>query len=254
MRGLILAAGRGRRCMPHTDGIPKLFVEVGGKTIFEHQMEAIEDYVDKVHVVLGYGFENDDGTLNEEKLEKYVDDTTRADFMLLPNWDNVENGETVRWAVEEIRDDIESSSWTTPTKDDIMIVCGDTIFRESLIQEATEVFYDMIEPNEKFNNSPYRQHRDSLAILINGKQNEETAGTIDEDGYLKDYGTMAGYRGTGVWIMNDSQWGAIRRILEENSSYWFSVAFPVVDTKVMLTDEEVYEINYKENVVDEYPL
>ena len=42
MNALILAAGRGTRIAEVTDGLPKSFLELGGKKIIEHQIDCVE--------------------------------------------------------------------------------------------------------------------------------------------------------------------------------------------------------------------
>lgn len=56
MRVIILAAGQGRRLLPHTASKPKALLDIGGKTLVERQVQAfaecgITDFV----VVTGYG-------------------------------------------------------------------------------------------------------------------------------------------------------------------------------------------------------
>ena len=55
MNGVILAAGRGSRIADITDDLPKSFLELGGKTIIDHQMEALRAAgIDKTVIVIGY--------------------------------------------------------------------------------------------------------------------------------------------------------------------------------------------------------
>lgn len=59
MRAIILAAGTGSRLAEASGGLPKPLVEVGGKTLIEHQLEALADAgIGPVMVVVGYKAED----------------------------------------------------------------------------------------------------------------------------------------------------------------------------------------------------
>lgn len=56
---VILAAGRGNRLLPLTERIPKCLLEVGGRTILEHQVAALgRAGVTRIQVVTGHGAEH----------------------------------------------------------------------------------------------------------------------------------------------------------------------------------------------------
>ena len=55
MRAIIIAAGMGSRLEHHTAERPKCMVEVGGRTILSHQLEAMRAHgVEDLHIVRGY--------------------------------------------------------------------------------------------------------------------------------------------------------------------------------------------------------
>lgn len=251
MQGLILAAGRGMRCRPHTEDRPKLFVSVGGRTILDWQYEALRHHCDEIYVAVGHGLVSD-GELIRDRWEEWTE-RYEVEPIVISDWDEVENGETVLQSVRHIRQRVPSSAWTTPTKDDVMIVCGDTVFHPRLVEGLMKSWYESISPHQTMSQSPFRQHRHSMVALTRDETDEETAGTV-ERGWLTDYGNLSGHRGTGIWIMNDEQWGSVERILSENPEYWFSVSFAEIPTRVHLTEEPIYEINHAENVTPEVPI
>ncbi len=55
MNAIIIAAGRGSRLEHHTDDRPKCMVEVGGRSILDHQLDALaHNGVDDIHIIRGY--------------------------------------------------------------------------------------------------------------------------------------------------------------------------------------------------------
>src|SRR5262245_46640129 len=54
-QGVILAAGKGSRLGKAADGLPKCLIQVGGKTLIRHQLDALADAgVSPVLVMIGY--------------------------------------------------------------------------------------------------------------------------------------------------------------------------------------------------------
>ncbi len=54
MQAVILAAGEGKRMRPLTNLCPKPLIEVAGKPLVEHIIEALPSVVDEVIIVIGY--------------------------------------------------------------------------------------------------------------------------------------------------------------------------------------------------------
>jgi NDP-sugar pyrophosphorylase family protein len=54
MKAVIFAAGLGTRLRPLTDTLPKPMIEVGGKPILRHTLEALPSAVTEAIIVIGY--------------------------------------------------------------------------------------------------------------------------------------------------------------------------------------------------------
>ncbi|MBI5470337.1 NTP transferase domain-containing protein [Candidatus Kaiserbacteria bacterium] len=54
MQAVIMAAGRGARMGILTDTLPKVMLEVAGKTLLEHKFDALPPEVDEIILIVGY--------------------------------------------------------------------------------------------------------------------------------------------------------------------------------------------------------
>ncbi len=108
MRAVIPVAGVGTRLRPHTFALPKVLLNVAGKPILGHILDAlIEQGIEKASIVTGY---------MRNLVEEYV--TSRYDM-------------DVSFVVQEERKGLGHAIWTARnTLDDepVMIILGDTIF------------------------------------------------------------------------------------------------------------------------------
>jgi len=71
MKAIIIAAGKGSRLGSLTDNTPKCLLEVNGKTILQHQLDAYqENGITDISVIKGYCQD----TMNDPQLKYYVND------------------------------------------------------------------------------------------------------------------------------------------------------------------------------------
>ena len=78
MQGLILAAGVARRLYPITEKTPKCLLEIGGKPILSHQLDALRQYnVNEITIVLGY--------FKEMVVNYIIDNYPDMDFTFITN-------------------------------------------------------------------------------------------------------------------------------------------------------------------------
>lgn len=78
MQGLILAAGVARRLYPITEKIPKCLIDIGGKPILSHQLDALRQYnVNEITIVLGY--------FKEMVVNYIIDNYPDMDFTFITN-------------------------------------------------------------------------------------------------------------------------------------------------------------------------
>ena len=235
MDTVIMAAGKGERLGPREDTLPKLFVEVGNKTIFEHQLEALSPLrptvIDPVvTVVLGYGFV--DSPDAEHKLSEYVyiDQRFEYNIVYLENWNVVENSKSALAGVESVDGD-----------DHVLLLCGDIVVSPGQLEEFIQTFY------EECSDSTF-----SAVAAFEGCQNEMTAIRWDKNDVVTDYGAIEGHQEAGMFILHREHVQTTKDRWERSSGGdWFPVVFPEVPSKAIRLDPgEHIEINTQEHLTE----
>lgn len=109
MKVIIPAAGIGKRLRPYTHTKPKPMVNVAGKTIIGHILEALKGHVDEVILIVGY------------QKEKLIDSVTR----------NFSGDFTLTFVEQKERLGLGHAIWTALKEaddDEVLINLGDEIF------------------------------------------------------------------------------------------------------------------------------
>lgn len=219
MEAIILAAGEGSRMGSLTEDLPKLFLDVDGRTIYEHQLDRLAPHCDRITVVLGHGF--DDGTAPESVFDvDGLDMDVEVEFLVVEEWATTENGYTALSALEN-------------ADDDVLLVCGDVIFTQSVIDGIVHTYERDL-------------RADGLCGVgvIEGVQDEMTAVRWDAEEIITDYGAIEGHQEIGVFVLNAAHLDRARGVLSSNHDDWFPVIFENVPSKPIRVDEtERHEIN-----------
>lgn len=225
MEAIILGAGRGSRMGEYTRSQPKLFLEVDSTPLYRHQIRAIEPFCERVHIVLGYGFEK----CNDPKSE-FNTDNLNIDvvFHIVPDWKDKENAYTCNMGLKHVG------------AKDTLILCGDVIFRHNAVEHVVRTYESSLQPNG-FNG----------VAAIEGIQNEMTAVRWDDERTIIDYGAIEGHQEAGLFILNQCNWNDARLVLESHSKEWFPVIFEKTPSKPVLVDRsQRREINTPSQLED----
>ncbi len=122
MRAIIPVAGVGTRLRPHTYALPKALLNVAGKPIIAHILDAIiEQGINKATIITGY---------MSKLVEEYVKDKYDIDVEFVKQSQSLGLGHAI-WTARETFDE------------PLMIILGDTLFDANL-EEATESGYSSI--------------------------------------------------------------------------------------------------------------
>lgn len=206
MHAVILAAGEGNRMGAYTDDKPKTFLDVDGRTLYERQLDVLDDHVDDVTIVLGYRYDN------------VIDDVGSADAVVFEDWSEYENAESLRRALETV-------------DDDVVVLNGDVIVARSVVDRLVRA-YDTLDGEY------------SLVGCLPGSQSEHTAIRYDDENVVTDYGMITGHRHAGLGLIDRNHLPRARSVLERNANEWYPVIYPELETKrVVVPERQHVEIN-----------
>ncbi|USZ71456.1 NTP transferase domain-containing protein [Natronosalvus halobius] len=219
MDAIILSAGRGSRMQNHTRELPKWFLDIDGRRICDIQLAVLSAVVDDIHVILGHGFD-------EQTVDQAPIDGDDVNLHYYSGWRQHENGGSCYFALDQL--DID---------DDLLLVCGDVIFRHEMLENVVE----------QFEKEAFDDH--SAATVIEGVQDEMTAVTWDEEQNIVDYGAIRGHQEAGIFILNQAHIETAKDILSENRDEWFPIIFPQIPTKpIKIAERDHAEINTPEHL------
>ena len=120
MKAIILASGKGLRFMPLSLTKPKPLTRFFGKTILEHNLEALSGVVDEVYIAIGY---------MGEKIQETIGDKYKS-IKINYVWDKKiqGTGATAKLVSKEINED------------KIIIMNGDDIYNKKDIEKIVKKF------------------------------------------------------------------------------------------------------------------
>jgi choline kinase len=225
MKAIVLAAGEGSRMGARTRDLPKLFLDVGGRTIYDRQMRVLAAFCDEAMVVLGHGFEDVDEREAAAFLETNHD--IAVEPLLVRDWMDIENATSCLRALEAV-----------DTDEDLLLVCGDVVFDDAVLERLLDGFERECKPNGY-----------SAVGALDGVQDEMTAVRWDETGIITEYGAISGHQEIGLFVLNSTHIDRARTTLRHHEQEWFPVVFPRVPSKrVLLPADQRHEINTPEHL------
>lgn len=198
MHAVILAAGEGSRMGLRTEDVPKAFMPLGGRTLFDRQRAVLDGQVEAVTVVLGYAAEN---------VRDRVGD---ASVVVVEDWDRYDNAESLRQALATI-------------DDDVLVMNGDVVVAESVIEGL--VGRHAAAPAGR-----------SVVAAVPGHQEESTAIRRDDRGIVTDYGMIRGHRHAGLGIVDREHVDAAEGHLRGHRQDWYPVIYPEIETEMVGID------------------
>ncbi|MFB6178948.1 MAG: NTP transferase domain-containing protein [Halorientalis sp.] len=206
MHAVILAAGEGSRLGPHAEDVPKAFIDLAGRTLYDRQSRCLRGYVDDVTVVLGYAAAN------------VLEEITDARTIVIDDWDAYENAESLRRGL-------------TGVDDDVLVLNGDVVVTEAAIARVIDA---------------HRTATDrSVVACIPGYQDHSTAIRCNDDGVVTRYGMITGHRHAGMGIIDRTHLDDARAYLGRHREEWYPGLYTAVETEMVpIPAAQHIEINY----------
>ena len=216
MRGVILAAGSGNRMGEATDDVPKAFIDVDGRTLYERQREALSEVVDGITVALGYEAETARERLSS--VEARQGRSLPVDAVVLDDWDEYDNAESLRRALVRV-------------DDDALVLNGDVVVAPRTVARLVRRF-EAVGP------------RYNVVGCLPGVQGDHTAIRSDNSGVVTAYGEISGHRHAGVGIVARRNQDDAHDVLARNAESWYPNLYPETPTKrVVVSPDAHLEIN-----------
>lgn len=205
MHAVILSAGDGGRMGHHTEEVPKTFMEVGDRILYEHQRTAIDPFIDVATVVLGY------------RHETVVDRFSPRRTVVVEEWDQYDNAESLHRALCEI-------------EDDVLVLNGDVVVTRDAISKV-------LRAHERADNR-------SVVACLPGMQTEHTAVQLGDDGRIVAYGKIPGHRHAGLGIIDEGHVERAVEHLRNNRHEWYPTVYEEIETQgVHIPHDSHLEIN-----------
>lgn len=123
MQAVILAAGKGLRLRPFTENHPKPLIDIAGKPLIRHTLEALPDSISEIIIVIGY--------LGEQIREALGD-----------SW----NGKPIRYVVQkELKGTGDALVCAKDLlEDNFLVINGDDLYRKSDLTELISHRYSIL--------------------------------------------------------------------------------------------------------------
>ncbi len=199
-----------------TETLPKAFLEVDGRTLYDRQRAAIAPFIDRVTVVLGYEAETARDRL--ASIEADHDDTLPVDTVVLNDWDEYDNAESLRRVLRR-------------ADDDALVLNGDVVVAPRTVRRLLRRFREA---------GPGR----NVVGCLPGVQTNHTAIQSNAAGVVTDYGEIVGHRHAGIGVIDARTRDRAIEVLARNADNWYPHLYPETPTdRVFVSPDAHLEIN-----------